>query len=206
MAPERKKRLLRAGIPLLLTIVAAVTAVSGLNALNKNKIADNMQQEELNAIGGILPDGIDGDIFSHQFTIPGNGLLSPAETLTVFRIMRNNEQTGIVLLPVSTKGYNGPVELAIGIMKDGSITGVTVIKHQETKGLGGDISDPDSGWIAHFTGRSLANTPNEAWAVHGEGGDFDQLSGATITSRTVINAVNKALHYYDENQKILYRQ
>ena len=52
--------------------------------------------------------------------------------------------------------------------------------------------------------RSLKDTPLNAWAVESEGGQFDQLSGATISSRTVINAVRKTLDYHEINNDRLY--
>jgi len=62
-----------------------------------------------------------------------------------------------------------------------------------------------SDWILGFTDRSLANTAIDAWAVQSDGGDFDQLSGATISPRGVINAVKNALDYYEINKQSLYQ-
>ncbi|NIQ15194.1 MAG: FMN-binding protein, partial [Candidatus Dadabacteria bacterium] len=51
--------------------------------------------------------------------------------------------------------------------------------------------------MTQFTGRSLENTSSDVWAVEQEGGHFDQISGATISSRAVINAVHVVLEYYE---------
>lgn len=193
-------------VSILATVAIAVALVTGLNFINKNKIAYNTQRVQLKSIHALLPVGTTGDILSSQFSIRGEEGLGSANQLMVFRIIRDEEQIGIIMLPLITRGYSGPIELGIGIMKDDSISGVRVIKHTETTGLGDGIDHRVSDWILNFTGRSPANTPAEAWAVTTEGGEFDQLSGATITSRAVINAVNKAVNYHAENKRLFYRQ
>jgi electron transport complex protein RnfG len=42
------------------------------------------------------------------------------------------------------------------------------------------------------------------WAVKKDGGDFDQLTGATITPRAVVKAVRNALLYYQEHEEELF--
>jgi len=44
----------------------------------------------------------------------------------------------------------------------------------------------------------------ERWAVRKDGGDFDQLTGATITPRAVVKAVRNALLYYQDHQEALF--
>jgi len=190
----------------LVTVFIAVMLVTGLNFITKTGIEYNIRRAKFNSIHTLLPEGFAGNIFSSQFTLRGEEGLGLANQLVVFRIIQDHEQTGIIMLPLITRGYNGPVELAIGIMKDDSISGVRVLKHMETKGLGDGIDHSVSDWILNFTGRSPTNTPAEAWAVKAQGGEFDQLSGATITSRAVINSVHKAVNYHAENKRIFYRQ
>jgi len=84
------------------------------------------------------------------------------------------------------------------------ITGVRVLGHKETEDLGDGIDQNKSDWIFSFDGRSLRNTEKALWAVKKEGGDFDQLSGATISTRAVIHAVEYTLNYYETNKERLY--
>jgi len=205
MNQQDKLHPLKIGIPVLITIGMAIFILALLNHLSSDKIRENAQRERLRLIHEVLPENIDNDIFADQVTIKGNKNLGLAKQLTLFRIMQHNEQTGIVLLPVITRGYNGPIELVISIMKDGSLSGVRVIRHEETKGMGDGIDHTVSDWILMFTGRSLTNPANDLWAVQQEGGEFDQLSGATITSRSVINIIHKVLNYHALHQKELYQ-
>jgi electron transport complex protein RnfG len=72
-----------------------------------------------------------------------------------------------------------------------------VLAHKETPGLGDYIDIGRSDWIKkNFDGRSLAQTPEDAWRVKKDGGQFDYMTGATITPRAVIKAVHRALTYF----------
>lgn len=101
--------------------------------------------------------------------------------------------TGLRIFAVSTnEGYNGRIELWVGVDEAGIIEGVRVKSHQETPGLGDGIELAVSDWILGFNGYSL-QVDETAWDVKRFGGDFDQFTGATITPRAVIHAVRDGL-------------
>ncbi len=88
-------------------------------------------------------------------------------------------------------GYSGAITFLLGVNLQGEITGVRIISHSETPGLGDKIELAKSPWVLSFNQRSLQNTP--LWAVKKDGGDFDQFSGATITPRSVVRGVHQAM-------------
>jgi electron transport complex protein RnfG len=96
--------------------------------------------------------------------------------------------------------------LLVGIHVDGSLSGVRVVAHRETPGLGDAIEEERSDWILGFTGKSLQNPSLQQWAVKKDGGAFDQLTGATITPRAVVKAVRQALLYYQDKKDALFAQ
>ena len=51
-----------------------------------------------------------------------------------------------------------------------------------------------------FAGLSLDDPPAPAWRIRSDGGAFDQMTGASITSRSVVKAVKETLVYFDENR------
>ncbi len=113
----------------------------------------------------------------------------------LFRVDGNN-----YLFAVTTnEGYNGRIDLWLGIDVDGVIEGVRVHAHAETPGLGDKIDHRLSDWIHGFKGHSL-RTPDDAWDVRRHGGEFDQFTGATITPRAVIHAVRQGLEEFREHQ------
>ncbi|WED24107.1 RnfABCDGE type electron transport complex subunit G [Vibrio sp. JC009] len=89
------------------------------------------------------------------------------------------------------EGYSGEIRFLAGVDTLGRIEGVRILSHTETPGLGDKIELAKSDWVLSFTGRSLQNTP--VWGVKKDGGDFDQFSGATITPRSVVRGVHKAM-------------
>ncbi|WP_303522530.1 RnfABCDGE type electron transport complex subunit G, partial [Staphylococcus pasteuri_A] len=82
---------------------------------------------------------------------------------------------------LSAKGYAGPINLLVGVNAELSITGVRVLNHSETPGLGDKIELAKNPWILSFNDKSLANTTSKGWAVKKDGGEFDQFTGATTT-------------------------
>jgi len=88
----------------------------------------------------------------------------------------------------------------VAINDKAEILNARVIKHQETPGLGDYIDKEKTNWIDIFQLQSFAKTNEKKWAVIKDQGEFDYVSGATITPRAVINAVKNALKYFEENK------
>ncbi len=123
---------------------------------------------------------------------------------TVANIARmDGEPVAVILEAVAHDGYSGDISLLVAINVDGSVSGVRVIKHTETPGLGDYIDIAKSTWIKLFDGESLIKTSDSNWAVKKDGGTFDYMAGATITPRAIVQAVKKALHYFEENKSSL---
>lgn len=191
-------------MPLIGIALLCILIISVVDRVTREKIADNARRYELPLLGALMPLEFDNDLFSDVIEVVEPAYFGGNQMVSVYRARKNNEPVGVVILPVFAKGYSGLIKLGAGIAKDGSILSIQVIEHQETEGLGDGIDQKKSDWITQFNGRSLENTVVEGWAVTSEGGQIDQLSGATISSRTVINAVRKILEFYELNSDKLY--
>ncbi len=112
-----------------------------------------------------------------------------------YRASLQGRPSGIILTS-ETQGYGGPIRLLTGIDADGNITGVRVISHKETPGLGDAIELSRSPWILGFNGKSLGNLTEQQWHVKKDGGRFDAFTGATITPRAVVKGVHENLLLY----------
>lgn len=108
-----------------------------------------------------------------------------------------------VVLHSRTNGYDGPLDLLIGIGSNGRLLGVKALQHNETPGLGARIAEPGNPLMQGFVGKDRTTTPDSAWALTRDKGQFDQLAGTTVTSRAVVNAVHDALRYFDEHAEVL---
>ncbi|TGG95319.1 electron transport complex subunit RsxG [Natronospirillum operosum] len=129
--------------------------------------------------------------------------LSLRRDRAAFRAIRNDAVTAVVLPVTAPQGYTGDIDLLMAIEPDGTLLGVRVVAHQETPGLGDAIEADRSDWILQFDGTSLSVPPPEQWAVRKDDGDFDQLTGATITPRAVVNAVRIGLEFFADNREWL---
>lgn len=109
----------------------------------------------------------------------------------------------IVLLRSETVGYAGAIDLLIAIDANGKLVGVKTLGQSETPGLGARVADWPNTWLQLFTGKSRNEPVDTGWALKKDQGQFDQIAGATITSRAVINAIHDALRYFDEHRQQL---
>jgi H+/Na+-translocating ferredoxin:NAD+ oxidoreductase subunit G len=91
------------------------------------------------------------------------------------------------IFKVNTKGYGGPLVLAIGVSPEGEVVGVSTISSKETMGLGSKVLEEDN--LAKYRGKT-GDDPIEV------GKDVQAVTGATITSKAVAGQVKKALQAY----------
>lgn len=93
-------------------------------------------------------------------------------------------EEGYVVLVTPTSGFSGAIDMMAGISNDGAITGIAIINHAETSGLGSKATDPE--WQEQFIGAT------DAVKVTKDGGTIQAITGSTITSRAVCDGVNAA--------------
>jgi electron transport complex protein RnfG len=184
------------------------TAGSALVALTyqstRDRIAANERETLLRKLHVLIPpERHDNDLFTDTLLVT-DPALGAGKPVTAYRARRNNRPVALILEPVAPDGYSGRIRLLVGINYNATLTGVRVIAHRETPGLGDGIEEDRSDWIYGFDGKSLQNPPLEQWAVRKDGGQFDQLTGATITSRAVLKAVRKSLLYYRAHRDELF--
>lgn len=87
-------------------------------------------------------------------------------------------------------GSQGNIDLMVGVDNDGKCTGISIVKHSETAGLGAVAAENSEKGVAFRNGFIGAEAPA---AVTKDGGTIDAISGATITSRAITRAVNAAI-------------
>lgn len=179
--------------------------IAGLHALTGQRIGMNRERLMLAVVRDVMPLDHDNDLLADRIEISDAAAFGSPDPVSLFRARRNGQPAGLVFTPVPARGYNGRIDLAVGVSVAGDLTGVRVTRHGETPGLGDQVHQSQSDWIRQFDSRSLDNTPESAWAVRHDGGQFDQISGATITPRGLIQAVRGTLEYYRRNQDSLYR-
>jgi electron transport complex protein RnfG len=105
------------------------------------------------------------------------------------------------------EGYSGAITLLVAVnYADSHLTGVRIVEHKETPGLGDKIEVAKDDWILGFKGKFLADPTIKSWAVKRDGGEFDQFTGATITPRAIVNIVEDVLIYAHNNMQLLFSE
>ncbi|SDZ32072.1 electron transport complex protein RnfG [Proteiniborus ethanoligenes] len=105
----------------------------------------------------------------------------------------SGQLTGYTIKTVS-KGYGGEIEIITGISIDGKVTGMKVVSHSETPGLGANATKPEfqNQFLEKLTSPSIAvvkSAPKE--------NEIQAIAGATITSKSVSDGVNIALDVFN---------
>ena len=196
--------LLTAATLTLFAIIGTGLVVLTVDA-TRDRIAANERKTLLARLAILLPTGsFDNDVISDTVQVRNAQWLGSKEPVTVYRARLKGRPVAAVLAPVAPDGYSGDIKLLVGIRYDGTLTGVRVLDHHETPGLGDAIEESRSDWITRFTGRSLSNPAASGWKVKRDGGDFDQFTGATITPRAVVNAVHQCLLYFAQSRAQLF--
>ncbi|MGE7989881.1 RnfABCDGE type electron transport complex subunit G [Pseudomonas sp. NPDC089554] len=161
-------------------------------------IAEAERQLERQQWLAALPAGsYDNDPLLAPLPIAGSKL-AHSQLLSAYRATLAGKPVA-VLLRSQAQGYAGPIQLAIAIDSTGRLAGIRVLAQHETPGLGGQLAEPQRHWLEQFSQRDV----NAHWALKRDQGDFDQLAGATVTSRGVIDALQDALRYFDMHRHTL---
>ena len=109
---------------------------------------------------------------------------------SVYRALgENGAMLGFVLESVSTEGYGGNIVLYLGVTMDGILNDISILEISETAGLGMQASDILVPQFHDKRAESFIYTRNGAAADN----EIDAISGATITTKAVVNAVNGGL-------------
>jgi electron transport complex protein RnfG len=168
------RQALRLGLSLFVITAVAALVLAAVNALTADTIAQREQAERHAAMVSVSPGA---DVFSQLYSADD----------TVDSITGAWVGTTFVgyCVQVSPNGFGGAISLMVGVDDGGAVTGVAILDHSETPGLGARADSPD--FLDQFIGKSGAITVNTGSNA------IDGLTGATITSKAVTSGVNTAL-------------
>lgn len=208
------KSMFNAAFKLSLFVVISILLLLVIRYITAPQIAFEEKQSMLMTFNQVLPSKhYNNNPLEDTLTISKPeqlALLGSTTPVTLYRARKDNQAAGLIFTAIATNGYSGSITLLIGVLPDGSLSGVRVLKHRETPGLGDKIDINKHDWILGFNGKSVDfksdsdQDDDHRWAVKKDGGEFDQFTGATITPRAVIGAVKKALIFINQTGDSLY--
>ena len=180
----------------VLFIIGAVSSgvLAWLNDSTKDLIAQNEAMASMDP--AILEAVMPGSVMFNDYEDIALIETVKSENEKIINIMTavdssGNELGNVVRTWSTVKGFNGDMELYVGFTPDGQISGVNVISHQETSGLGSKATEP--AFTDQFKDRDGSSEIGE--------GDIDAVSGATYSSKSFLSAVNNAIKVYTEYLK-----
>jgi Na+-translocating ferredoxin:NAD+ oxidoreductase subunit G len=169
---------------LMTTCFIAGAALSFTYAATKDAIAAAEAAARLSSVRTVLPS-FDGDPIEVTVAIDG--------TERAFYIGKKDDRIVGIATPASALGYGGQVTILVGVDPSGVLTGLTLLTHQETPGLGTKVAEPF--FLSQFIGKSLRGA-SEEFKVKKDGGTIDAVTAATITSRAVAKAATEAIQTF----------
>jgi len=175
-----------------LVVLASVALVLGTRDILASR-ADERAAREIDALLGDLPH--DNRPLRDRLSFPAD-----AGQVAVYPARTAGRLTGAVVRVSAPDGYGGPVELVVAFDAAGTIRAIRIESHRETPGIGAQVADPDSRWLGGFLGHTPALDTPGAWALRRDGGQFDQLTGATVTSRAVTAALLEAARVFEAHR------
>ena len=203
--PADKQSILRSAWVLTAFAVGGAALVGLTHLTTADAIHRNERAVLLKKLNTIVPASqYDNDLLADTLEIPADYQLGTTGPEVVYRARKQGHNVAVVIPVVAPNGYNGPIEMLVGIYDNGHIAGVRIVKHRETPGLGDAVERNKSDWVLGFNGKSLNEPDAKHWKVKRDGGVFDQFTGATITPRAVVKAIHKALVYFDTHRKRLF--
>lgn len=177
----------------MVVVLSVITGLAGFALSSLKQWTDPIIEEQVltyvqgPAITLIFPDA-SNDPIADRKSLPKPGG-AEGETIFVFPAMQNGALTAVAI-EASGKGYGGDVNVMVGIdVANDFVTGVSVTTHKETPGLGSRVADRS------FT-KQFQAVPFEKAAMKSAGGNIDAISGATVSSVAVSDAVTQAAAWY----------
>ena len=202
---SNRAKIISASLMLGLFSVVGIGLVAFTHANTKDRIAANERAFVLKSLRELVPDNWhDNDLLADQIRTRDRDAFGNDEPVTIYRARMGANPVAAILTPTAPDGYNGAIRLLVAIDTDNTLIGVRAIRHAETPGLGDAIDTNKSDWILGFNGKSLLNPPPSKWAVKKDGGDFDQITGATITPRAIVKTVARTLVFFKDNQEQMF--
>lgn len=196
----------KAGLSLAFFALISVVLVAVTYNLTRDKISENQAIMLLQALNEVVPaERYDNNLVNSKIILKSKETGFLRDTPVFLATLKGKPVTAIFEV-TTIKGYSGAIKVLIGVnANDFTISGVRVVEHKETPGLGDRMETSKSNWVFAFNGKSLQNPDEQGWQVKKDGGVFEQFTGATITPRAIVNLVKTTLIYAQKNMQTLFQ-
>jgi len=176
-------KVVKLAVSLAIICVIAGGGLALTYAATEKQIAKQAREEEMKSNKAALPGVKSSDDFEARKDKMEEAGEVYEDVIKIYEGSKNGQEVGWVI-QVGPRGYGGPLVFAVGIDMKGKVTGLSIVDNKETPGLGQNVEKPE--FQKQFKGKSTS----DALEV---GKDVDAVTGATISSKAVIEGVKGAL-------------
>ena len=170
-----------ANMVIVLTIITVIAAscLGAMNNLTAEPIAASKKAKQEAAIKAVLPEftSLEEDNVNDQ---------------KIFRAYNANSELVGIAIETTELGFGGNITTMVGIDANGTIVDYSLLQHTETPGLGSKLVD----WFKVKSDIRGADANKMPLNVSKDGGEYDAITAATISSRAFLNSINKAYETY----------
>ena len=163
----------RLAVTLLLIAGVMAAALAGINSVTAPIIEKLNYEKTQEAVSAVLEGG-------------GDEIAAP-EMALVSKMYQGENGYAVEVTP---GGFDNTITMMVGVDNEGNVSGISIISHTETAGLGA-VADADTPKGVAFREQFIGTSGSVA--VSKDGGEMDAITGATITSRAICVGVNAAL-------------
>ena len=172
----------RFGATLTLVALIAAGSLAWINEITKPKIFAQQEKALKSALIIVLPGA------SQKNIVPVNDENGNPAYYVGYKSQDRSEIIGYAF-PVASQGYSSVIRTLAGMDSTGSIMAIKVLFQQETPGLGTRVEEYREGesepwWQQQFKGLQATEL-----SVDKDGGKIASITGATITSRAITDAI-----------------
>ena len=190
------KQMIRGSLILFAITLIAGLLLGGVYAITKNPIAKTQEDKKNEAYQAVFTDAAEftevTDAADAQQILADAGYTKDRIDEVKAAMDADGNILGYVMTITSSEAYGGELQLAMGIRMDGTVNGISFLSLSETIGLGMEAKKPE--FQEQFAGKQVEQFVYSKTGAAADN-EIDALSGATITTNAVTNAVNAGICY-----------
>ncbi len=180
----------------MIVVLTLVSVITGGLLAAVNSVTEGPIQEQKDKA---LADGIKAVMGAEDIKVTADDKVNSSvdgkdREYIIHRVANASGEPIGVAVESASQGFSGDVKILVGLDKEGTIKGYTILEHAETPGLGARAVD----WFQKDQkGDIIGQQPSKGkLTVSKDGGQIDAITAATITSRAFLKAVNNAYEVY----------
>ena len=180
-----------------LTVISLVVAalLGFVNSITAGKIAEIDAENTRIAMSTVAPEGSEfGDKIEVTDDMVAAAATQSGKILELYPVTNGGAEAGYVM-KISASGSQGTIVMMVGVDANKAITGISVVSHAETSGIGTKVvgNEPNTAGVPvldQFVGLSGAGS----LVV---GSNITAISGATVSTKGITMGANAALAVAD---------